>query len=96
MDNKNTLTSELSEKVKNMAGRNYGLGRIFNHLRALKSCEQLTDLGILRLALCELKNTNGMPSKSKIGHHFRTKVNKDDWEGASKNEILEDLYNPTP
>lgn len=94
MESNNTISFELSEKISNMIVRNYGLGRIFNHLRELKSCDQITGLGILRLAICELKNANKIPSKSKIGHHFRTKVDKNDWDGASKTEILEDLYNP--
>ncbi len=91
----NTLSGELSEKIRSMANKSYGLGRIFNHLRKLKSCEQISDLGIFRLALCELKNSERLPSKNKIRYHFRNKVSKADWEGTSKNEVLEDLYNPT-
>lgn len=96
MESNNTLSFELSEKVRNMAGRNFGLGRIFNHLRKMKFCEQMSDLGILRLALCELKNLKKLPSKNKIRHHFRSRVDKKDWDGVSKGKILEDLYNLPP
>lgn len=95
MSNYNTLSSELSEKVRSMSGRSYGLGRIFNHLRKLKSCEYISDLGIFRLALCELKNLERLPSKNKIRYHFKNKISKEDWEGVAKGQILEDLYNPT-
>lgn len=96
MDNYITLSSDLSKKVKNMAGRGYGLGRIFNHLRELKYCDRISDFGIFRLALCELKDLEKLPSRNKLRHHFRTKVSKKDWEGSSKSQILEDLYNPRP
>lgn len=96
MVNNNTISFELSEKISNMVGRNYGLGRIFNHLRKLTVCDQMSDLSIFRLALCELKNLKKLPSKNKIRHHFRSKVDKEDWQGVSKGKILEDLYNLPP
>jgi hypothetical protein len=78
-----------------MGSKDFGIGRIFNHLRELQMCEYLSDLAILRFILYELQKIGKLPSKSKIGHHFRTKISKDDWEGSSKSEILKDLYNPT-
>jgi len=94
MENKNTLNYQLSEKVRNMAKKDYGLGRIFNHLRKMELCKNLSDLAILRLSLFELKKLEKMPSNLKIKHHFRTKVAKEEWLGSSKKELLKDLYDP--
>lgn len=89
------LSNELAKKVSTMVGGGFGLGRIFNHLRKLEICRNLSDLALLRIILYELRVLGVMPSRSKVGHHFRTKVVKGDWEGASVRELMKDLNNPT-
>lgn len=95
MKNQNSLSGSLSEKVIRMANKDFGVGRIFNHLRKMQACEYLSDLAILRLVLYEFQKLGKLPSKRKIGNHFRTKIPKEDWEGSSKSEVLRDLYDPT-
>ena len=95
MKNQNSLSGSLSEKIVRMKEKGFGIGRTFNHLRSLDACEYLSNLAILRIILYELQKVGEFPSKNKIGHHFRTKVSKDDWQGSSKSEVLKDLYNPT-
>ncbi len=77
-----------------MEGKGFGIGRIFNRLRKMRVCECLSDLAILRLILYELQGLERLPSRSKILHHFRTKIPKEDWRGVLKTEILSDLCNP--
>lgn len=95
MENKTTKSYQLKRLVEKKTNKGWGLGRIFNHIRKMKTFEDMSDLGILRTTLFELKRLEMLPSKEKIKHHFRTKVSKDDYCKENKGEALEDLYNLT-
>lgn len=79
-----------------MCSKGFGLGRMFNHLRKMRTCENLSDIAIFRLILNNMRTLGKLPSRNKIGHHFRKKISKDDWDGSPKGEILKDLNDPTP
>lgn len=89
-------TISISEIVQNMANRGYGLGRIFNHIRAMKTTACISDLIILKLILLELSRMEKLPSKTKIRHHFRTKVSKDEYNKRNKRSILKEMYHLDP
>jgi hypothetical protein len=92
----NTLSQEISESIKQKAGKGHGVGRIFNHLKKQEKCRSLSELGILRIVLTVMAELGKLPPKSKINYHFRTKVPKDNYDPEVKGEILRDLQNPTP
>jgi len=89
-----SLSAELSAKINSKIKKGWGVGRMFTYIRGLVICERMTDLGILRVILYQMREAGKMPSKEKIQYHFRTKVSKEDWAGSSKGEILRDLYDP--
>lgn len=92
---KGLLSLQLSSTIQKRIKANWKLGRIFNHIRKMKTFENMSDLGILRSTLFELKKLNKLPSREQTKHHFRTKVSKDNYLKEDKREILSDLYNLT-
>lgn len=95
MGEQNSVSYYLKKIVQDKTKKGWGVGRIFNHIRKMKSFEYMSDLGILRSILFDLKKLGKLPSKEKIKHHFRTKVSKDDYCKENKGEVLTDLYKLT-
>lgn len=87
-------TVSISKIAQRMTNRGCGVGRMFNHVRKMKTCSCFSDFVLLKLILYELCRMEKLPSKEKIRHHFRTKVSKEDWKGVPKRQILEKLYFP--
>lgn len=85
----------LSKIIQKRVQQEWGLGRMFNHIRNLSQFEIMSDLAILRFTLSELQKLGQLPSQEKIKHHFRTKVSKDDYDPKDKRDILRDLYDPS-
>lgn len=95
MKNQNNTSYYFYKIVQEKTNKGWGLGRIFNHMRKMNAFIYMSDLGILRSILFDLKKLRKLPSKEKIKHHFRTKVPKDDYCKENKGEVLKDLYKLT-
>lgn len=95
MQKAGSVSEALSRLVSGQIKKNQGLGRIFNYVRKLESFKYMSDFGIFRFIVIEFRKTEKDLSEKTINYHFNKRVNKDDYEGVSKKEILRDLYTST-
>lgn len=95
MEKTESISGALSEIVKKMIKKNYGLGRIFGYIRKLEKFSAFSDIGIFRFIVMEFRSFGKNLSKKSINYHFNSRVDKDDYVGVRKSEIFKDLYNST-
>lgn len=82
---------KIREVVEKSIRKDWGFGRLFNHIRKMKEFVLWSDLIIFRLILVELRKIGKELTKKQLLHHFRTKVSKNDYDKKDKSEIIADL-----